>query len=88
MLYLNYLGFAAGKADDVIPPVNIFGVKIGDVGLRTAEVPAQLIIGAPLIEPFIFQYREMFFVRDGPLREASPANGRHPKAWRRTGSAP
>jgi hypothetical protein len=26
---LNHLGLASGKADDVIAPINIFGIEIG-----------------------------------------------------------
>jgi len=39
MLYLNNLGLASGDADDVITPINIFGMEVGHVTLRTAEMP-------------------------------------------------
>jgi hypothetical protein len=41
-------GFLPGVSDGLVRPVNVLRLEIGDVGLRTAEMPAQFVEPAPL----------------------------------------
>lgn len=44
----NRAGLLAGKGDDRETPVHVLGVKTGDIRLRAAGRPEQLIVGPPV----------------------------------------
>ena len=58
-------GFLLGIADSLVGPVNVFRLKIGDVGLRTAEMPTQIVEAAPLRVLFPLNDELMFLPGDG-----------------------
>ena len=58
-------GFLPGIGDGLVGPVNVFRLEIGDVGLRTAEMPAQFVETAPLRVLFPLDDELMFFAGDG-----------------------
>lgn len=54
-------------ADDRLIPIDVFRTQLGDVGLRTAEVPAQFVEGAALRVAFPGDDPGVFVGGDGPL---------------------
>ena len=60
-------GFLAGVGNGSVGPVNVFRLEIGDVGLRTAEMPAQFVKAASLRVLFPINDELMFFAGNGAL---------------------
>ena len=54
-------GFLPGVGDGLVGPVNVLRLEIGDVGLRTAEMPAQFVKAAALRVLFPLNDELMFF---------------------------
>jgi len=64
-------GFLPVVSDGLVGPVNVLRLEIGDVRLRTAEMPAQFVEAAPLRVLFPPDDELMFFAGDGtPFLEA------------------
>ena len=60
-------GFLPRVGDGLVGPVNVLRLEIGDVGLRTAEMPAQFVKTATLRVLLAFNDELMFLKRDGAL---------------------
>src|SRR5208337_4905856 len=58
-------GFLPVVSDGLVGPVNVLRLEIGDVSLRTAEMPAQVVEAAPLRVLFPLNDELMFFAGDG-----------------------
>ena len=58
-------GFLPGVGDGLVGPVNVLRLEIGDVGLRTAEMPAQFVEAAPLRVLLPLDDELMFLAGDG-----------------------
>ena len=58
-------GLLAGVSDGLVGPVNVFRLEVGNVGLRTAQMPAQFVKAAPLRVLFPLNDELMFLKRDG-----------------------
>jgi len=58
-------GFLPRVGDGLVGPVNVLRLEIGDVGLRTAKMPAQFVEPAPLRVLFPPNDELMFFAGDG-----------------------
>jgi hypothetical protein len=59
--------FLTGVGNCLVGPVNVFRLEIGDVGLRTAKMPAQFVEAAPLRVLFALYDELMFFAGNGAL---------------------
>ena len=60
-------GFLPGVGDCLVWPVNVFRLQIGDVGLRTAEMPAQFVEAPSLRVLFPFDDELMFVAGNSAL---------------------
>lgn len=58
-------GFLPVVSNGLVGPVNVLRLEIGDVGLRTAEMPAQFVEPAPFRVLFPPNDELMFFAGDG-----------------------
>src|SRR5438552_2307364 len=61
-------GFPPGVSDCLIRPVNVVRLETGNVALRSAKIPAQLIIAAPLRIFLPLNDQSMFLSRDSASR--------------------
>jgi len=60
-------GFLPGIGNGLVGPVNVVRLEVGNVGLRTAKMPAQFVEAAPLRVLFPFDDKLMFLAGDGAL---------------------
>jgi len=61
-------GFLPRIGDGLVGPIYVLRFEIGDVALRSAEMPAQLVEIAPLLVLFPLDDELVFLDRDGPFR--------------------